>query len=281
MKDCSILIKKNICSMANFLRLSKPLSAGIFLLLFSVSSFAIKVPEDIDPTVKACIEKTAPTTSLTQYVTLTSYDESGVIEESAGNVYWLRGDDGFSKAIIRLSAPASRAGLAVLMHEKAEKLNLYLYVPDLKRTRTVTGKQVATSMMGTDFSYEEFSYLQNVAEDNTSTRVDDQMLDGSASYVFHTKPGDPEAIYSHIETLVDQSMCVPVATRFYQGDTLAKELLVDRSSVVAIKDRQVPHKVVMYDRIKNTHTELIAKDIEIDEGLDDSMFHPKRLSAAL
>ena len=281
MKDWSTSIKNNARSGAKFQRLSKLLAIVIPTVCFSTNSAAINIPDDIDPTVKACIEKTAPSTSLTQYVTLTSFDDSGVIEESAGHVYWIRGEDGLSKAIIRLSAPASRAGLAVLMHEKPEKLNLYLYVPDLKRTRTVTGKQVATSMMGTDFSYEEFSYLQNVAEDNTSTRMEDQMLDGSASYVFHTKPSDPEAIYSNIETLVDQSMCVPVATRFYQGDTVAKELLIDRGSVVAIKDRQIPHKVVMHDRIKNTHTELIAKDIEIDEGLDESMFHPKRLSSAL
>jgi len=254
---------------------------GLLTMLWSVQAAAINLPEDTDPTIKACIDKSSPQNSLTQYVTLTSFDDSGVIEESAGNVYWLRGADGLSKAIIRLQAPASRAGLAVLMHEKPEKLNLYLYVPDLKRTRTVTGKQVATSMMGTDFSYEEFSYLQNVVSDSTSTRVADETLEGSLSYVFHTESGDPEAIYSKIETLVDQSMCIPVATRFYKGDTVAKELLVDRATVVAIKDRQVPHKVVMHDRIKKTHTELVAKDVQIDEGLDDSMFHPKRLSSAL
>jgi len=281
MRKCSTFIKKHFSLPQRTLSCAKAISVTLVFLLWSVQVFAIKVPDDIDPTIKACIDKTSPDSSLTQYVTLTSFDDSGVIEESAGNVYWLRGEDGLSKAIIRLSAPASRAGLAVLMHEKPEKLKLYLYVPDLKRTRTVTGKQVATSMMGTDFSYEEFSYLQNVAEDNSSTRMEDQMLDGSASYVFHTKPGDPDAIYSTVETLVDQSMCIPVATRFYQGDTVAKELLVDRASIVAIKDRQVPHKVVMHDRIKNTHTVLTAKDIEIDQGLDDSMFHPKRLSSAL
>ena len=252
---------------------------GLLMILWSVQAIAISLPEDTDPAIKACIDKTSPQNSLTQYVTLTSFDDSGVIEESAGKVYWLRGADGLSKAIIRLSAPASRAGLAVLMHEKSEKLNLYLYVPDLKRTRTVTGKQVATSMMGTDFSYEEFSYLQNMESDSTTTRVEDETLDGSLSYVFHTQSSDPEAVYSKTETLVDQAMCIPVATRFYQGDTIAKELLVDRASVMVIKDRQVPHKVVMHDRVKKTYTELVAKDVQIDEGLDDSMFHPKRLSS--
>ena len=181
-----------------------------------------------------------------------------------------------------VSAPASRAGLAVLMHEQAEKKpKLYLYVPDLKRTRTVTGKQVATSMMGTDFSYEEFSYLQNVAEDNTTTRVDDEDLDGNPSYVFDTKPGDPEAAYSLIRTYVDQTMCVPVLTRFYKGETVAKELVVDRSSIQEIGGRQVPHKVVMHDRTQNTRTELTAKDVQIEPDLDDSMFHPKRLGMSL
>ena len=242
----------------------------------------IELPDDIDPAVKACVDKTAPELALSQYISLVSYDDSGVIDESAGNVYWLRGENGLSKAIIRLSSPASRAGLAVLMHEQVEKKpKLYLYVPDLKRTRTVTGKQVATSMMGTDFSYEEFSYLQNVAEDNTTVRAEDEDLDGNASYVFETKPGDPEAAYSLIKTFVDQAMCVPVLTRFYKGETVAKELVVDRTAIQQISNRQIPHKVVMHDRIKNTRTELIAKDVKIDPDLDDSMFHPKRLGMAL
>ena len=243
---------------------------------------AVELPADVDPTVKACVDKTAPERSLSQYVSLVSFDDTGVIDESAGNVYWLRAEDGMSKAIIRLSAPASRAGLAVLMHEQAEKKpKLYLYVPDLKRTRTVTGKQVATSMMGTDFSYEEFSYLQNVAEDNTTSRVEDESLDGNPSYVFDTKPGDPEAAYSLIRTFVDQAMCVPVLTQFYKNDTVAKELVVDRTTIQEINGRQVPHKVVMHDRVKNTRTELTAKDVEIDLELDESMFHPKRLGMSL
>lgn len=255
---------------------------AFFWVLLPLTCIGVELPADTDPVIRACVEKSAPENSLRQYVTLTSFDESGVIEESAGKVIWMRGEDGLSKAIIRLSAPASRAGLAVLMHEKQDnKPKLFLYVPDLKRTRTVTGKQVAMSMMGTDFSYEEFSYLQNVAEDNATIRVEDQALDGHASYVFHTVPGDSEATYTLIETFVDQSMCIPVVTRFYQGETIVKEMLIDRASVVAIKNRSVPHKVVMHDRSKNTRTELTAKDVEIDPGIDESTFHPKRLSADL
>ncbi|MGR8950695.1 MAG: outer membrane lipoprotein-sorting protein [Gammaproteobacteria bacterium] len=252
------------------------------ILLWSVAAHSIELPSDTPPAIKECVERMAPDNSLKQYVNLVSYDDSGIIDESAGNLLWLRGEDGLSKAIIRLSAPASRAGLAVLMHEQdGKKPKLYLYVPDLKRTRTVTGKQVATSMMGTDFSYEEFSYLQNLATDNTTTQVEDQDLDGTANYVFHTVPGDPEAAYTLIETFVDQALCVPVLTRFYNNDNVAKEMLVDRASIQVIKNRHVPHKVVMHDRSKNTRTELTAKDVEIDPGLDESMFHPKRLSSTL
>ena len=264
-------------------RIRRQFTLAIMLIMFgSLRVMAIELPADTDPAIKACVDKTAPERALSQYVSLVSYDDSGVIDESAGNIYWLRAEDGLSKAIIRLSAPASRAGLAVLMHEQTErKPKLYLYVPDLKRTRTVTGKQVATSMMGTDFSYEEFSYLQNVAEDNTTTRADDEDLDGKPNYVFDTKPGDPEAVYSLIRTFVDQGMCVPVLTRFYKGDTIAKELIVDRASIQEINNRQVPHKVVMHDRIENTRTELTAKNVQIDPDLDDSMFHPKRLGMSL
>ena len=99
--------------------------------------------------------------------------------------------------------------------------------------------------------------------------------------IIKDEPGDPEAVYSVIRTYVDQTMCVPVLTRFYKGETVAKELVVDRSSIQEISGRQVPHKVVMHDRTQNTRTELTAKDVKIDPDLDDSMFHPKRLGMSL
>jgi hypothetical protein len=106
---------------------------------------AADLPTISDPAIQACIDKMMPAKSLTQNLALRSFDGSGLIEESIAKLYWRRADDDKSRAVMRLTAPPSRKGVAVLMVESdSSEPTMYLYVPDLKRTRCVTGKQLAT-----------------------------------------------------------------------------------------------------------------------------------------
>ena len=150
----------------------KTLLAGGFALSLALGAHAAEIPGIDDPAVQMCIDKTAGSRAVTQHITLRSFDDSGLIEESIADIYLQRSSESKSRAVIRLSGPPSRKGLAVLMLE-SDKLDptMYLYVPDLRRTRRVTGKQLAASMMGTDFSYEEFSHFQrSAAESETRLR---------------------------------------------------------------------------------------------------------------
>ena len=165
--------------------LRNSLIAGGFALSFVPGANAAEIPGVDDPVVQACIDKTAASRSVTQHITLRSFDDSGLIEESIADIYLQRSAENKSRAVIRLSGPPSRKGLAVLMLE-SDKLDptMYLYVPDLRRTRKVTGKQLAASMMGTDFSYEEFSHFQcSAAESKTHpTAVSSRISTSNAAY---------------------------------------------------------------------------------------------------
>ncbi len=240
---------------------------------------ATDLPTISDPVVQACIAKLMPVKSLTQQIALRSYDDAGLIEESIASLYWQRAEGDKSRAVIRLSKPASRKGLAVLMVEsESMEPTMYLYVPDLKKTRRVTGRQLATSMMGTDFSYEEFSHFQRTATKSETHRTDDQIVDGTVTYVLETIPGGEGSAYSRIVTFVDQARCVPLQTQFFalNGD-LSKELLATPDDIKQIGDRHIPHKVVMHDRMNQTRTELIVENVELDVKLNDGVFSPKRL----
>ena len=255
----------------------------ITVLLATVPLFAnaADLPDIDAPEVKACVEKVMPEKSLTQTVILRSYDDSGLIEESVASMYWRRAAESKSSAVLRLSAPASRKGLAVLMVESDSlEPTMYLYVPDLKRTRRVTGKQLASSMMGTDFSYEEFSHFQKSAADSETKRLDDRDVDGINAYVLETVPGAQDSAYTRILTYIDQDRCVPLKTQFFNGETIAKELLTTLDKVSDVAGRHVPHEVVMHDREKNTRTELIVENVTIDPELNDTIFSPKRLGFA-
>ena len=260
---------------------TRALSPWLAVLVCTTLS-ATEIPTISDPEVRACIDKAMPEQSLKQKLILRALDDDGIKNESAGDVYWRREIQGSSRAVIRLSEPASRKGLAVLAIEREGKEpDLYLYVPDLARTRRVTGKQIATSMMGTDFSYEEFSYLQSIAGNSETERIEDQDLDGHAAYVLQTTPGDETAIYGRILIFVDQEQCIPVQTQFFAtGGDLHKEMIATRAEIKQITNRYVPHHIVMHDRAKETRTELIVTDVEIDIEIGDSVFNPKSLGTA-
>jgi outer membrane lipoprotein-sorting protein len=259
-----------------------PLLRNIALLLGSTLTFgasAIDMPTIDDPVIKACVERMMPAKTLSQGLTLRSFDDSGLIEESVAKLYWGRDEEGKSRGVIRLSSPPSRKGLAVLMIENdADEPKMYLYVPDLKRSRRVTGKQLATSMMGTDFSYEEFSHFQNTASDAQTKRVEDQTLNDISTYVFETTSTVPDPQYSRILTFVDQERCVPLQTQFFAPNgELNKELIATGDEIKPVGDRHIPHQVTMHDRKKNTRTELTIENVEIDIKLSDAIFSPKRL----
>ena len=258
-------------------------TATLAFLCAASPIWAADLPTIDEPVIQACIDRMMPAKSLTQSITLRSFDDSGLIEESVANIYWRHDPDDESKAVIRLTAPASRKGLAVLMIESdALEPKMYLYVPDLKRSRRVTGKQLATSMMGTDFSYEEFSHFQNTAADAHTKRVDDQTVNDILTYVFETTPSSEDPVYNRILTYVDQARCVPLQTQFYSvNGELSKELVATIEEIKAVGDRHVPHLVTMHDRKKNTRTELLVENVEIDVDLSDAIFSPKRLGMSL
>lgn len=260
----------------------KHLSACGFALGLALSANAAEIPGIDDPEVQACIDKTAGSRSVTQHITLRSFDDSGLIEESIADIYLQRSMENKSRAVIRLSGPPSRKGLAVLMLE-SDKLDptMYLYVPDLRRTRKVTGKQLAASMMGTDFSYEEFSHFQRSAAESETKRIEDSTVDGVATYVLETTPAGTDSPYRRILTYIDQQRCVPLKTEFLSpDDSVAKELVASPDSIRAVGEAHIPHQVIMYDRVKNTRTELGVEDLVLDADINDTIFSPKRLGMA-
>lgn len=257
------------------------LGAGAALSL-ALGANAAEIPGIDDPAVQACIDKTVTSRSVTQRITLRSFDDSGLIEESDADIYLQRSADDKSRAVIRLNGPPSRKGLAVLMLE-SDKLNptMYLYVPDLRRTRKVTGKQLAASMMGTDFSYEEFSHFQRSAAESDTKRIDDQTLEGVATYVLETAPAGNDSPYRRILTYVDQQRCVPLKIEFLGADdTVTKELIATPDSIKAVGEFHIPHQVIMFDRVKSTRTELDIADLVLDAEINETIFSPKRLGMA-
>ena len=110
-------------------------------------------PDDGGPEIRACVDRALPELSMKQNLTVHVVGRSGRTRETTRTLHWKRFEDGFSKALIRIIAPVNEAGLAVLLLEREGiEPNIFMFTPELQRSRRVAGGAITGSIMGTAYS---------------------------------------------------------------------------------------------------------------------------------
>lgn len=252
------------------------LAAG---LLLAASAGAAELPLE-DPALRACLERALPRSDMEQRLSLQVYDSTGSLTASRARLFWQRTAEDRARFLVRIVEPPMRAGIAILAVEgvRAEP-DVFLYLPELRQTRRVAGRTFSGSMLGTDFSYEDYLQFQGIRKASTTRRLDDAVLDGQPAYVIETVPAEARSAYSRIVTYVDQALCLPLRSEFIGRDgSLAKELVIDRTQVHEVGDRHIPHHLVMHDHRQDSRTELLIEEVTLDSGLSENLFKPSTLA---
>ena len=249
-----------------------PLSLLSFMVMAATSAAA--APPQTAAEIEDCIRENLPEKSSVQTILLRAKDRIGAINESKATIYWKKFDDGFSRVMLRFSAPPDMRGTGLLLVEKAEQNDMFMYLPELKRVRRVTGRMLAGSMFGTDFSYEQFERIQGLAEDVSSERLPDGQLDGKAVYVLSQIP-DQEAgsSFERVVTYLDPANCVPLKVEFFErGARLRKLLTADASQIDREGQSWIPRRLLMKDLRDGTETELVVEKIEVEASIPRKIF---------
>jgi hypothetical protein len=232
-----------------------------------------------DPQVRACAEKGLPEFSLSQMQDVDVVGKTGFVRKSTREVFWKRFENKRSKAVVRVVAPQQEVGVAVLYLETERvHANWYMYQKEFKRPRRVTGSGISGSVLGTDFSYEDFEHIEEIIYTGEVTRMPDVEIGGHMFYVIERQPENNSSQYSLVKGFIDQVLCVPMRTEFYDhSKQLKKALIVNRLAVKRMKDRWIPYESTMFDYSRKTHTVFTNYDIKIDIELHNSMFTPQFL----
>ena len=127
---------------------------------------------------------------------------------------------------MRFRSPQEVAGTAFLMLERDKgESEQHIYLPGLKRTRRIVGREREGSFMGSDFSYADFE--RRDTRESTQKRLPDEDLSGVKTYVLESTPKKaPSSTYSKIETWVRQDNFLPLRIRFYDKSGQAAEDLL-------------------------------------------------------
>lgn len=254
------------------------LATVVGVILIALPTFAIDFPID-DPEVSACLERALPERAMTQELSVRVSDKGGTVNESGADLYWKRFEGAGSRALVRFTDPPRRAGVGVLLIETEDpEPEMYLYLPELRQTRRVTGKTLAGSMLGTDFSYEDFAHFQGIASASEVKRLEDGEVDGRPVFVLETTPLDESSAYLRILTSIDREQCLPVRTEFFaRNGSLRKELIAVREEIRQVGNRFIPHRVIMRDLKLGSETELSVRKAKVDPKLRDRFFEPAEL----
>jgi hypothetical protein len=186
-----------------------------------------------------------------------------------------RRHDGLLQTVVRFLGPSDVAGTAFLMREKSGGgSEQHIYLPGLRRTRRIVGREQEGSFMGSDFTYAD---LRRVDPKHAKhKRLPDETIDGEKAYVIESILDKGANVrYGKTLTWVRQSDYIPLRTRFYdrKGD-LVKTLYARR--VKKLEGRPLVVEALMQSA--NGHsTVLIVESLEEKADLPDSAFEPTAL----
>jgi outer membrane lipoprotein-sorting protein len=168
-------------------------------------------------------------------------------------------------------------GARFLIIEKQPQNDMYIYMTSLFKVRRITSKKISSSIMGTDFSYEDFERIHGMLSDISAERLPDETLAGRPVYVLESFPEQGSG-YSRVATYIDKQTCIPLQTDLFEhGDRLRKQMTVAPADIKQTGGIWYPAQLEMKDLRDKTRTTLVVKHMQIGNELDNGLFEPDQL----
>jgi len=232
--------------------------------------------------IEQCVRDNLPRKSSIQTIVFRSTNRVGDVTESDATIHWKLFDGKRSKVLLRFERPLDMRGAGMLLIEqRGRSPDTFMYLPELRMVRRVSSRAAASSLFGTDFSYEDFQRLVGMSTDASKERAADTKVDGREVYSVVGRP-DPEShsAYERVVTFVDKETCVPLRTESYEpGGGLRKLLTADSSKIEREGTLWVPREQTMKDLRDETQTDLVIEQIDIDANIHRKMFSARELEA--
>ena len=149
------------------------------LLAFSLPGAAIEIPAEIAD----CMKQNLPATTLAQSIELRARDRGHYESVMQANIFVKRHAGDNFRVMMHFSEPVDIRGARFLIKQQEPQNEMYIYMPGLFKVRRVTSRKISSSVMGTDFSYEDFERLHGVLSDMRMEQFPDDVVSGRPVYV--------------------------------------------------------------------------------------------------
>jgi outer membrane lipoprotein-sorting protein len=188
-----------------------------------------------------------------------------------------RRKNGLLASVVCFRSPQKVAGTAFLMQERKKgETQQYIYLPNLRRTRRLVGREREGSFMGSDFSYADME--RRDTRESSHKRLPDEKIGTVPVFVIESTPNKGSgSTYSKIQTWVRKDNFLPLRIRFFDPKGKPVKAFYARK----IRNMKNGRAVIVESKMQNKQTghstDLILDDLQPRENIPDSTFTPTAL----
>jgi outer membrane lipoprotein-sorting protein len=155
---------------------------------------------------------------------------------------------------------------------------IYLYYPEAEEVIHLQGSGLKDSVMGSDFSYEDFTGEKGLLNLYTVELEGTESVDGRECFVLKLSAKKKQIAYAQERMWVDSGLYVVRKAVFFSVSGKAvKEMEV--TEIKTMSGKNIPMDMEMRDLMKkNSSTAFQIKKIKIDAPLDPKLFTLEELS---
>jgi hypothetical protein len=201
------------------------------------------------------------------HITLT--DKQGAKSDLQFDATSRRYDAPFAKTIVRFSAPADLAGAGFLQIQKrSDDDERYLFLPEIKRTRRISGSLRKSAFMGTDFAFADLDRRE--LREGNPTLEGQETIGKYAVYHLDIVSTRSDSPYSHSEVWVRTDNYLPLKMAMYDhANALVKTY--QTKEVERVQGHWYVNRSVMTNVQESHATELVLDQVvPADDAPDDA-----------
>jgi len=196
---------------------------------------------------------------------------NGSTSERVIDQYSKDGPNG-SRTVIVFQSPANVAGTRFLTMDNASGgTDLQIFLPSLGRVRRIAASESSGSFMGTDFSYDDMSFMDRDVSLDTHTYIKEETLNGRACHVIQSVPLNSSWQYSKTVTWIDKANFLIYKTEMYnaRGEVVK---IMEMSDFQDVQGRMTPMQTKVSTIAAGTSTTIYIQILRYNDPIPESVF---------
>ena len=231
---------------------------AIFMILISSSIFA---QSGVDIIAKVDENRVVQSISYSATMTISMNDK---VREKSFRGY-AKGEE---FAYMEFTAPARDKDTRFLKIDD----EMWMYIPSVEKAIKIAGHMLRQSLMGSDFSYDDFNENERMEELYSIELIGTDSVDEKECFVLDLVAKVDEVTYYQRKMWVTMDTYIPIKAELYaKSGKLMKEIRI--SDFERIGGHNYPTKIRMVNKLrKNTYTELRLEDVALDAKIPKRFF---------